>query len=109
MAAPGGGPGNRVFEEPAMRMSRMFVLGLAALGLAGWNLSAYADAAAGKAKFEAECADCHEAGDFAGEDAAALADSLKQISAGQMKHKKAMKLSDQEVADLAAFMASGGK
>jgi mono/diheme cytochrome c family protein len=66
-------------------------------------------AAAGKAKFEAECAECHEAGDFEGEDAAALADSLKQISAGQMKHKQALKLSDAEAADLAAFMASGGK
>ncbi len=46
---------------------------------------------------------------FEGEDVAALTDSLKQISAGQMKHKKALKLSDAEAADLAAFMASGGK
>lgn len=92
-----------------MKMSRLFVVGLATLGLAGWSLSASADAAAGKAKFEAACADCHEAGDFEGEDAAALADSLKQIVGGQLKHKKAITLSDQEIADVAAFMASGGK
>ncbi|HSQ70494.1 MAG TPA: c-type cytochrome [Steroidobacteraceae bacterium] len=92
-----------------MKMSRLFVVGLATLGLAGWSLSASADAAAGKAKFDATCADCHEAGDFEGEDAAALADSLKQIVGGQLKHKQALKLSDQEIADVAAYMASGGK
>jgi mono/diheme cytochrome c family protein len=92
-----------------MKMSRLFVVGLATLGLAGWSLSASADAAAGKAKFDAACADCHEAGDFEGEDAAALADSLKQIVAGQLKHKEAITLSDQEIADVAAYMASGGK
>jgi cytochrome c len=29
--------------------------------------------------------------------------------AGQMKHKKPIKLTDQQVADVAAYMASGGK
>lgn len=92
-----------------MRMSRVFVLGLAALGLAGWNLSAYADAAAGKAKFEAECAECHEAGDFEGEDAAALADTINKIAGGQTKHKAKITLTDAEAKSVAAYMASGGK
>ena len=48
-----------------------------------------------------------EAADFAGEDAKALTDSLKKIVAGQQKHKSALKLSDAEIADLAAYMAAG--
>jgi mono/diheme cytochrome c family protein len=89
-----------------MKTSRMLIVAVATLGAAGWSLSASADA---KAKFAADCAECHEAGDFAGEDAKALADSLKKMAAGQMKHKTAIKLSDQEIADVAAYMASGGK
>jgi mono/diheme cytochrome c family protein len=92
-----------------MELKRVLIVAVASLGAAGWSLSASADAAAGKAKFAADCAECHEAADFAGEDAKALADSLKKISAGQMKHKTAIKLSDAEIADVAAYMASGGK
>jgi len=80
--------------------------------VSGSASSAAADndgAAAGKAKFAADCAECHEAADFAGEDAKALADSIKKISAGQMKHKSKISLSDAEAADVAAYMASGGK
>ncbi|RPI12807.1 MAG: cytochrome c [Lysobacterales bacterium] len=92
-----------------MELNRVLIVAVAGLGIAGWSVSASADAAAGKAKFAADCAECHEAADFAGEDAKALADSLKKISAGQMKHKTAIKLSDAEIADVAAYMASGGK
>jgi mono/diheme cytochrome c family protein len=87
----------------------MLVVAVAGIGIAGWSVSASADAAAGKAKFAADCAECHEAADFAGEDAKGLADSLKKMAAGQMKHKTAIKLSDAEIADVAAYMASGGK
>jgi mono/diheme cytochrome c family protein len=90
-----------------MKTMRIVVVALAGLGAAGWSLSASADAAAGKARFEAACAECHEAADFAGEDAKALADSIKKIAAGQMKHKSAIKLSDAEIADVAAYMAAG--
>jgi len=55
-----------------MKMSKVLVVAVAGLGAAGWGMAANADAA-GKAKFEADCAECHEAGDFAGEDAKALA------------------------------------
>ena len=51
-----------------MKMSKVLVVAVAGLGAAGWGMAANADAA-GKAKFEAACAECHEAGDFAGEDA----------------------------------------
>jgi mono/diheme cytochrome c family protein len=89
-----------------MKTGRMFVVAVAALGMAGWSLSASAD---GKATFEKDCAECHEAGDFTGEDVKGLTDSIKKIAAGQMKHKKALKLTDQQAADVAAFMAGGGK
>ena len=90
-----------------MKVTRIFAVAIATLGLAGFSGVASADAAAGKAKFEATCAECHEAGDFAGEDAAALGATLKKIVAGQQKHKTALKLSDAEIADLAAYMAAG--
>jgi len=92
-----------------MKTGHVFFVAVAALGMAGWSLSASADAAAGKATFEKACAECHEASDFAGEDAKGLADSIKKISAGQMKHKEKITLSDAQVADVAAYMATGGK
>ena len=35
--------------------------------------------------------------------------TIKKIVGGQMKHKKALKLTDQQISDVAAFMSSGGK
>jgi len=90
----------------AMKMNRILIVTVASLGAAGWGMAAHADA---KAKFAADCAECHEAGDFEGEDAAALADTMKKIAAGQMKHKSAIKLSEAELTEIAAYMAKGGK
>jgi mono/diheme cytochrome c family protein len=90
-----------------MKVMRPVALTIATLAIAGFGSAASADAAAGKAKFAANCAECHEVADFAGEDAKALTDSLKKIVAGQQKHKSALKLSDAEIADLAAYMAAG--
>ena len=95
-----------------MKMSRLLVVSASVLAIASWAGSAQADAAAGKAKFTEACAECHEAGDFAGEKAADLSASLKKIVAsGNMQngkpHKKALKLTDAEVADLAAYMSAG--
>ena len=90
-----------------MNVTRTLAVAAATLALAGFSTAASADAAAGKAKFAADCAECHEPADFAGEDAAALQGTIKKIVAGQMKHKKALKLTDQQVADVAAYMAAG--
>jgi mono/diheme cytochrome c family protein len=90
----------------AMNTNRMLIVAVASLGAAGWGMAAHADA---KAKFAADCAECHEAGDFEGEDAAALADTMKKMAAGQMKHKTAIKLSEAEITAIAAYMAKGGK
>jgi mono/diheme cytochrome c family protein len=91
-----------------MKMSKVLMVAVAGLGMAGWGMAANADAA-GKAKFDATCAECHEAGDFEGEDAKALADSIKKIASGAMKHKSKITLSDAEITSVAAYMASGGK
>ena len=91
-----------------MKTGRMFVIAVATLGLSGWSLSASADAAAGKATFEKSCAECHEAADFKGEDVKGLTDSIKKIVAGQQKHKSKLTLSDADIANVAAYMSSGG-
>jgi cytochrome c553 len=90
-----------------MKVTRILAVSIATLGLAGFSGVASADAAAGKAKFAADCAECHEAGDYAGEDVAALTATMKKMVAGQQKHKTALKLSDAEIASLAAYMSAG--
>ncbi|NJD31490.1 MAG: hypothetical protein FIB04_06350 [Gammaproteobacteria bacterium] len=90
-----------------MKISSMVTIAVAAAGLAGYSSASLADAAAGKAAFEKQCAECHETADFKGEDAKEVAAKIDKISAGQMKHKKAFKLSAAEAADVAAFMVSG--
>jgi mono/diheme cytochrome c family protein len=90
-----------------MKFMRLFAVSAATLAMAGFSSIASADAAAGKAKFTATCAECHEVADFEGEDAKALADTMKKIVAGQAKHKNALKLTDAEITNLAAYMAEG--
>ena len=34
---------------------------------------------------------------------------LHRIVSGELKHKKPLQLSDQEIADIAAYMSTGGK
>jgi mono/diheme cytochrome c family protein len=90
-----------------MKISRLVVMAGALAGLSVYGSAAVADAAAGKATFDSVCSECHEAGDFAGEDPKELGASIKKIVDGQMKHKKAIKLTDAQIADVAAFMAAG--
>ena len=78
-------------------------------GLLATSVAASADVAAGKARFNAVCAECHDSADFEGENIGALEATLKRISSGEIKHKKSLTLSDREAADIAAYMASGGK
>jgi cytochrome c553 len=70
-------------------------------------VSAAGPAFADKAAFDAQCADCHEANEFAGKPAADLEKTLKGISAGTVKHKGKIKLSDAEAKSLAAFLSAG--
>ena len=87
-----------------MKASKVLFVAVASVAAAGWGMAANAD---GKAKFEETCAECHEAGDFAGEDDKGLADTIKKIAAGQQKHKAKITLSDAEAAEVAAYMAAG--
>ena len=89
------------------KFSRLVIVAGAFAGLVSFGSAAHADAAAGKATFTAVCAECHEVADFEGEDAAELQGTLKKIVAGTQKHKKALKLTDAQIADVAAYMASG--
>jgi len=81
----------------AAAAATMLVIGTAQAG----------DAAAGKAKAE-PCADCHEAADFAGNDAATLTQMIKDVASGKIKHKMKVAVSDADAADIAAFWAAGG-
>lgn len=92
-----------------MKINKLLTISTVAAGLVGYGALASADAAAGKATFDGTCAECHEVADFEGESAADLGATIKKIVAGQAKHKKALQLTDQQAADVAAYMASGGK
>ncbi|MCU0976680.1 MAG: hypothetical protein MUC71_10290 [Steroidobacteraceae bacterium] len=83
---------------------------LAALFASGALVSSGAalagDAKAGEAKAE-PCLECHEpAEDFADTSAAEIEASLKKILAGTMKHKEKLTISDADIADIAAYLAS---
>lgn len=91
-----------------MKIRTLTTIGLVAAGLAGYSGSALADAAAGKALFEKDCTECHEAADFKGDDAKVIQGQIEEMSAGKLKHKKALKLTAQQAADLAAYMVTGG-
>jgi mono/diheme cytochrome c family protein len=65
-----------------------------------------ADAARGKGKFEAACAECHAAADLKGAAAATFGEKLQQIAAGKGKHRPKLKLSAEEVADLGGYLAT---
>lgn len=82
---------------------------MASLACAAFASVAHADAAAGKATFARVCAECHEAGDFQGEDRGELDATLRSIVAGTTRHKEPFKLTDAQIADVAAYMAGGGK
>lgn len=65
-----------------------------------------ADVAAGKKKYEEMCSQCHEKTDSAGKSAALVESRIKEVVTGKFKHKKKLKLTDAEIADLAAFWVS---
>ena len=64
------------------------------------------DAAAGKAKHDEICSACHEKADWAGKDAATLEAQIKDVVSGKTKHKKALTLTDAEIANVAAYWSS---
>jgi mono/diheme cytochrome c family protein len=81
-------------------------LSLCALCIGVSGAAVAADPAAGQAKVDAVCSQCHAKADFAGKDAAALEATIKDIVAGKHAHKKKLKLTDEEAANIAAYLAS---
>jgi cytochrome c553 len=77
-------------------------------GLAG--SAAYgADLQAGKGAAQSKCAQCHDADDWEGEDAASLESLIRDIVAGKVKHKVKLDLSAAEIANIAAYWGQGKK
>lgn len=89
-------------------MNSKLVAIMLATGAVAFSGSAMAgDAAAGEAKAEA-CLECHEpAEDFEGQSADEIAAKIKSVKMGQVKHKEKISPSDEDIADIAAFFASG--
>ncbi len=88
---------------------RFLKIALLSLPIAFWSLGASAgDAAAGKAVFEGDCAECHYEDDFEGE---SEADILSAIKGAVEDHKgdHLKKLDAAQMANIAAFWATGGQ
>ncbi|MEI8299139.1 MAG: c-type cytochrome [Pseudomonadota bacterium] len=77
-----------------------------ALGMLISATALAADAVAGKKIYDSSCADCHELKDHAGKPAAELTKSLKSIVARQKKHKKQLRLDDEQIANVAEYLAT---
>ena len=104
---PIGKAGGKRRKALKINALRIIWISLAVVSLE--SAAAYADTAAGRARFNAICGECHDSADFENENPQALAGTLRQIVSGQLKHKKVLQLSDQEIADIAAYMSTGGK
>ena len=91
-------------------MSRVLVTLLAivtSLGVSAVALAA--DAGAGRSVAQSKCAECHEADDWEGEDAASLESLIRDIVAGKVKHKRKLELTAAEIANIAAYWGQGRK
>jgi mono/diheme cytochrome c family protein len=89
------------------RELKAFLL-LAAFLCAGGVVQA-ADVQAGRSTAQGKCAQCHEADDWEGEDAASLESLIRDIVAGKVKHKSKLELTPAEISNIAAYWGAGKK
>lgn len=83
------------------------LVALAILVFPGLSTAGDADADAGKAKAE-PCMECHYADDFAGESKDAIQALIKNSASDGSEHPSDNKgLSEEDLADIAAFFARG--
>ena len=82
---------------------------IAALTSIGSTAACAADAQAGRNTAQSKCAECHDADDWEGEDAASLQSLIQDIVAGKVKHKRKLELSAAEIANIAAYWGQGAK
>jgi cytochrome c553 len=82
-------------------------LAFASLALAGGHSGGgvKGDAAAGAQKISA-CTDCHTPADFAGLSEADINGAIKKVAAADSGHPSVGDVSEQDIADLAAYLAS---
>ncbi len=66
-----------------------------------------ADLEAGKAKVEQVCGKCHEAADWKGKSEAEIRSRIQDVLAGKTKHPKKLDVTDADIANIAAYWASG--
>jgi mono/diheme cytochrome c family protein len=94
-------------EVPMNAMQRK--IAIAALLLMCSPTLMAADVVAGRAAAQAKCVQCHEADDWDGESAASLESIMRDILAGKVKHKTKLDLTPAEIANIAAYWATGKK
>jgi mono/diheme cytochrome c family protein len=99
--------GGNVLRINALTIGTVAVATVAAVWIG--STARGADVSAGKVRFNAACGSCHDAADFEGENPQALVATLRRLASGELKHKKPLQLSDSEMADVAAYMSTGGK
>jgi mono/diheme cytochrome c family protein len=68
-----------------------------------------ADVQAGRSAAQSKCAQCHDADDWEGEDAASLESLIRDIVAGKVKHKNKLELTPAEISNIAAYWGAGKK
>jgi cytochrome c553 len=73
------------------------------------GLARAADAQAGRSAAQSKCAECHDADDWEGEDAASLESLIRDIVAGKVKHKRKLELGAAEISNIAAYWGQGVK
>ena len=61
----------------------------------------------GRSAAQSKCAQCHDADDWEGEDAASLESLIRDIVAGKVKHKGKLELTAAEIANIAAYWGAG--
>jgi mono/diheme cytochrome c family protein len=75
----------------------------------GAGAAVAADVAAGKAEADHACGACHKAHspvDWKGDSAADIEARIKTVLAGTAKHPKKLQLTDEQIADVAAYWVS---
>ena len=86
----------------------IFKAALISLAFVLWSGVAGAhDVEAGKAFFEANCADCHYEDDFAGESVETITEAVQGVYSGATEHDPSLSgFSAEDMANVAAFWAS---
>jgi mono/diheme cytochrome c family protein len=78
--------------------------------LLGWLVSSIpvhaADTAAGQKVFSGTCVACHKFQSYAGKSETQLQTTIKGIVGGTVKHPKKLTLSDDDIANVAAYIAA---